>query len=163
MIFWSFWASWVAYAPRGLKIASRLLKDGLLEPIWIQHRPKLAQVGPTLAPRWLQLGSSWGHVGLRSGSPAAPEPTQTFQIPSRSLPKPFKNPFKRLLPVHQAWAAGFGALEVPFGPPKPPTLDPKTARHGSKKDLPRLQILSAQARCLGRSLFIYDTCAWTRN
>ena len=86
-----------------LQEASRLVQDGILQPIWTPHGPKLppswlnldlcwpqvgsnlAQVGPMLAPSWLQLGSSWAHVGPRSGSPAAPEPTQT-------LPDPFPSP-----------------------------------------------------------------------
>ena len=40
------------YAPRGLKIASRLLQVGYL-----------SQFGSNLSPSWLQVGSSWAHVG----------------------------------------------------------------------------------------------------
>ena len=45
-----------------------------------------------LAPSWLQLGSSWPHVGPRSGSPAAPEPTQIPSLWPLSQPKPFQIP-----------------------------------------------------------------------
>ena len=99
---------------------------------------KLAQVGPMLrTPTWLKLGPCWPQIRIPSRPCANPNPP-------RSLPEPFKNPFKRLLPVRQAWAAGFGALEVPFGPPKPPTwtsklldMAPKRTFPGSKSFQPR--------------------------
>ena len=40
--FWSFLVSWLVYPLRGLKMPLWLLQDGLLEPIWNQHGPKLA-------------------------------------------------------------------------------------------------------------------------
>ena len=80
-----------------LKIAAGWLTWANLDPTWTQVGSKLAQVGPMLAPSWLQLDSSWAHVGPRSGSPAAPEPTQalpnTFPVASEP-PKPPFVPYK---------------------------------------------------------------------
>ena len=131
MNFESFFASVVVYAPRGLKIASRLLQDGLFELIWTQHGPKLApslgQVGPMLAPSWFQLGSSWVHVGPSSGSPAAPGPTQAFPDS-----KPLQTLLKRLRPIRRAWAAGFGDWEDGCWTSQTPNLPPKSIFPGSQ-------------------------------
>ena len=88
--------------------ASRLLQDGLLEPIWNQHRPKLA-------PSWLKLGLCWPQFGsnlAQVGPMLAPDRSplsqpKPFQMIDPFLPKPFKTLLKRLLPIHQAWAAVF--------------------------------------------------------
>ena len=48
---------------------------------------------------------------------------------------------KRLRPIRLAWAAGFGAWEGSFWTSQTSNLDPKTTQHGSKKQLPMLQIL----------------------
>ena len=121
-----------------LQEASRLVQDGLLEPIWTPH-------GPKLSPSWLKLGLCWPQIR----APAAPEPTQT-------LPDPFPSP-SRTHSRGYSPSARPGQLDLEpwntFWTSQTPNLDLKTARHGSKKDLPRLQILSAQARWLGRSLF----------
>ena len=63
-------------------IVAGLFTCAYLHPTWTQVGSKLAQVEPMVAPSCLQLASSWTHVGPRSGSPAAPEPTQ-------ALPNPF--------------------------------------------------------------------------
>ena len=84
--FGSFWAPWVVYAPRGLQIASRLLHDGLLEPIWTQHGPKLAPSWLKLVPCWPQVGSNLAQVGPMLGPDPGPQPPlsqpKPFQIPS---------------------------------------------------------------------------------
>ena len=49
---------WALHGSRGLKIASKLLQVGFLEPIW-------AQLGAKLAPSWLKLGSCWAQVGSK--------------------------------------------------------------------------------------------------
>ena len=46
-----------------------------------------------VAPSCLQLASSWTHVGPRSGSPAAPEPTQALPNPFHVASEPPKPPF----------------------------------------------------------------------
>ena len=123
--------------------ASRLLQDGLLEHIWTQHGPKLAQVGPMLAPSWLQLGSSWAHVEPRSGSSATPEPTL-------ALP----NPIKEATPHPPGLGSRIWSLGSAFWTSQTPNLDPKTAPHGSKKIVSRLPIHSP-GPVDGRSIFIY--------
>ena len=115
MNFVSFWASWVMYAPRGLKIASKLLQDGLLEPIWAQVGSKLVQVGPILARVGSNLAQVWAHVRPISGSPVALGPTQ-------ALPNPF--------PV-ASWPTKPcvcpARLEIdPKKPSQPIKLDPKS-------------------------------------
>ena len=85
MNFGSFLASWVVYAPRGLKIASRLLQDGLLEPIWTQHGPKLAPSWFRLDPCWPQVGSNLPQVGSMLDADPGPQPPL-------SQPKPFPTP-----------------------------------------------------------------------
>ena len=74
MNFGSVWTSWVVYAPRALKIASRLLQDGLLEPIWTQHGPKLAPSWLKLSLCWPQVGSNLAQVGPMLGPFAGPQP-----------------------------------------------------------------------------------------
>ena len=76
MNFTSFWPSWVVYAPRGLKIASRSPQVGDLEPIWSQFGPKLARVGPKLAPSWPQLGPRWIQNWLQEGPGGCPRGSQ---------------------------------------------------------------------------------------
>ena len=98
------------YVPIGLKIASILLHVGLIERIWAQLEPKLAQAGPMLDPSWLKLASSWGHVGAIGGSLAAPGPTQ-------ALPDAF---------LVASW------------PPKPPLASYKT-QNRCQKGLPNIQ------------------------
>ena len=86
----SFWASSVVYAQQ----ASRLLQDGILEPIWTQH-------GPKLAPSWLKLGLCWPQVGSNLalvGPMLVPDPgpqpplsqPKPFQIPSQALQEPIQ-------------------------------------------------------------------------
>ena len=87
-----------------LMIAAGLPTSAHLDPTWTQVGSKLAQVEPMVAPSCLQLASSWTHVGPRSGSPAAPEPTQ-------ALPNPFP---------------------VASGPPKPPFVPYKTQHRPQK-------------------------------
>ena len=137
-----------------LQEASRLVQDGLLEPIWTPH-------GPKLSPSWLKLGLCWPQVGsnlAQVGPMLAPDPgpqpplsqPKPFQIPSQALQEPIQEATPRP-PGLGSWIWSLGST---FWTSQTPNLDLKTARHGSKKDLPRLQILSAQARWLGRSLFI---------
>ena len=59
-----------------------------MDPSWLQVGSSWAHAGS-----WLQLGSSWAHVGPRSGSPAAPEPTQAFPNPFPVASGPPKPPF----------------------------------------------------------------------
>ena len=144
---------WVLHGSGGLKMASELLQVDFLEPIW-------AQLGAKLAPSWLKLGLCWPQVGsnLAQVEPMlapdlGPQPPlsqpKPFQIPSQALQEPIQEATPRP-PGLGSWIWSLGST---FWTSQTPNLDLKTARHGSKKDLPRLQILSAQARWLGRSLF----------
>merc|ERR1711965_1184427 len=129
--------------------ASRLLKDGLVETIWTQHRPKLAPTCLKLGPCWLQVGSNLAQVGAMLASDPGPQPPlsqpKPFQIPSQALQEPIQEATPRP-PGLGSWIWSLGRT---FWTSQTPNLDLKTARHGSKKVLPRLQILSAQARWLG--------------
>ena len=138
----------VLYASRCLQVASNLLQICFLESI-------LSQIDPKLSPSWLKLGLCWPQVGsnLAQVEPMlapdlGPQPPlsqpKPFQIPSQAL----QDPIKSLLPIHQAWAAGFGAWEVPFGPPKPPTWTPK---------LLHMAPIHSPGPVDGRSLFITDS------
>ena len=64
-----------------------------MDPSWLQVGSSWAHAGPKLAPTWLKLA----HVGPRSESPAAPEPTQalpnSFPVAS-GPPKPLFVPYK---------------------------------------------------------------------
>ena len=75
-----------------------------MDPSWLQVGSSWAHVGP---PSWLQLGSSWAHVGPRSRCPATPGPTQDLPDPFPGAswpPKPLQDP---------KW--------TPKRPPRPPT------------------------------------------
>ena len=137
--------------------ASRLLQDGPPEPIWTQHGTKLAPSWLELGPCWSQVGSNLAQVGPMLAPDPGPQPPlsqpKPFQIPSQALQEPIQEATPRP-PGLGSWICSLGST---FWTSQTPNLDLKTARHGSKKDLPRLQILSAQARWLGRSLFICIT------
>ena len=118
-----------------------------LDPTWTQVGSKLAQVGPMLAPSWLQLGSSWVHVGPRSGSPAAPEPTQALPNPFPVASEPPKLPFVPYKIQHRPQKSSKTSnLDLPnpqLGPQKTSTRRQKTPPH---PPLPR-------PGGMGRSLF----------
>ena len=60
---------------------------------------------------WLQLASSWGHVGPRSGFPAAPEPTQALPDSFPSPSRPYSRGYVPSTgPGQQDWEPG----KVPF-------------------------------------------------
>ena len=142
------------YAQRGLKIASRLLQDCLLEPIWTQLGPKLAPSWLKLGPSWLQLDSSWTHVGpklapiwLKLGPgwaqlrvpKAAPGPTQAIPetVPVASwFPKPLQDPKWTLKRCPRptswggVWKTQCGAV---MGLPKPSTWTLQDRKIGSTK------------------------------
>ena len=140
-------ASLVVYASRALRIASRLLQVGLLEPIWTPLGPKLAPSWLRLGPCWLQVVSNLAQVGPICGSPASPG--LTLAPPDASL-----------------WP--LGALHQPSGFPNPQFGSCKT-QHGAILDLPSAQLAPkntstwlqkppfqapnpvAQARWMGRS------------
>ena len=135
--------------------ASRLLQDGILEPIWTQH-------GPKLAPSWLKLGLCWPQVGsnlAQVGPMLAPDPgpqpplsqPKPFQIPSQAL----QDPIKEATPHPPGLGSRIWSLGSAFWTSQTPNLDPKTARHGSKKDLPRLQILQPRPGGWGVASYIY--------
>ena len=91
--------------------ASRLLQDGLLEPIWTQH-------GPKLAPSWLKLGLCWPQVGsnlAQVGAMLGPFPSPQ---PPLGQPKPFQSPSL-----------------LPLGLP-----NPYKTQNGLQKGLPSLQL-----------------------
>ena len=77
------------YASRGLKITSRLLQAGLIQPIWAPLEPKLAPSWLKLGPCWAQVGSNLAQVGPMLGSFRGPQPPlgqpKPFQIPSCCL------------------------------------------------------------------------------
>ena len=129
------------YAPRGLKIASRLLQEGLLEPIWTQHRPKLAPSWLKLGPCWPQVGSNLAQVGPMLAPDPGPQPPlsqpKPFQIPSQALQEPIQEATPRP-PGLGSWIWSLGST---FWTSQTPNLDPKTPQHGSKNHLPRLPIL----------------------
>ena len=85
MKFALFVASEVVHTPRGFKMASRLVQDGRLEPIWTQH-------GTELAASWLKLGPSQDQVGsnLAQVGPML-DPFPGLQ-PPLGQPKPFQTP-----------------------------------------------------------------------
>ena len=114
MIFGSFLASWVMYAPRGLKIPSGLLQDGLLEPIWTQHGPKLAPSWLKLGPCWAQVGSNLSQVGPMLGPDPGPQPPL-------SQPKPFQTPSLWSLSLPNPHLCPTRPNIDPKKPPKPPT------------------------------------------
>ena len=103
-LFWHLGSRMLLEVSRYPHDCAGLPTSAYLDPTWTQVGSKLAQVEPMVAPSCLQLASSWSHVGPRSGSPAAPEPTQ-------ALPNPFP---------------------VASRPPKPPVVAYKT-QHKSKK------------------------------
>ena len=131
----------VLYASRCLQVASNLLQICFLESI-------LSQIDPKLSPSWLKLGLCWPQVGsnLAQVEPMlAPDPgpqpplsqPKPFQIPSQAL----QDPIKEATPHPPGLGSRIWSLGSAFWTSQTPNLDPKTARHGSKKDLPRLQIL----------------------
>ena len=128
--------------------ASRLPQDGLPEPIWTQH-------GPKLAPSWLKLGLCWPQVGsnlAQVGPMLAPDPgpqpplsqPKPFQIPSQAL----QDPMKEATPHPPGLGSRIWSLGSAFWTSQTPNLDPKTAPHGSKKVLPSSKS-TAQARWMG--------------
>ena len=88
------------YPPNCCRMAYLRLSGPNMDPSWLQVGSSWAHAGPKLAPTWLKLA----HVGPRSESPAAPEPTQ-------ALPNPFP---------------------VASGPPKPPFVSYKTQHRPQK-------------------------------
>ena len=113
-----------------------MLQDGLLEPIWTQHGPKLAPSWFKLCPCWPQVGSNMTQVGpMLDPDPGPQPPLSQPKRPSPSKPLP----------------CGLWACQTPMDSkkaPKPPTststtpnLDPQRLQHGSKRHLPRLPIL----------------------
>ena len=78
--------SLVVYASRDLKIASRLLQDGLLEPIWAQLRPKMAPSWLKLGPCWAQVGSKLAQVAPKIGSMSIQEASWRVLDGSREAP-----------------------------------------------------------------------------
>ena len=101
----------------------------------------LSLSGTNMDPSWLQVGSSWAHVGPRSGSPAAPEPTtQTipnpFPVASRP-PKPFSMPYKtQHKPQKDSQTSNLDLHNSQLGPPKDPNMAPKGTFQGSKSYCP---------------------------
>ena len=135
--------------------ASRLPQICFLESI-------LSHIDLKLSPSWLKLGLCWPQVGSNLAqvepmlaSDPGPQPPlsqpKLFQIPSQALQEPIQEATPRP-PGLGSWIWSLGST---FWTSQTPNLDLKTARRGSKKDLPRLQILSAQAQWLGRSTYTY--------
>ena len=93
--------------------ASRLLQDGIPEPIWTQHGPKLAPSWLKLGPCWPQVGSNLAQVGPMLGPFVDSQPLlgQTLAPPDFSL-----------------WP--LGALHQPSGFPNPQLGSCKT-QHGA--------------------------------
>ena len=135
--------------------ASRLLQDGILDPIWTQHGPKLPASWLKLGLCWPQVGSNLAQVGPMLVPDPGPQPPLSQPKPFQILSQALQDPIKEATPHPPGLGNRIWSLGSAFWTSQTPNLDLKTARHGSKKDLPRLQILSAQARWLGRSLFIY--------
>ena len=110
-----------------------------------------------LAPSWLQHGSSWGHVGPRSGSPAAPEPTQALPNPFPVASGPAKLPFVPYktqhgpqkdsqtsnLDLHNPQLGSQKALSNHHFGPQTPNLDRKKPNM-DPKGLPNLQLRPPQ-------------------
>ena len=149
------------HGSRGLKIASKLLQVGFLEPIWVQ-------LGAKLAPSWLKLGSCWSHVGSKLaqvgpcwpqvgfnrahvGSPGAPEPTQTLPDPFPSPSRPYERGYSpSTRPGQQDLEPGRCLLD----PPRPPTWTPNLLHMPPKRSFPGSKS-TAQARWLGvASLYV---------
>ena len=109
-----------------LQEASRLVQDGLLEPIWTPH-------GPQLAPSWLKLDLCWPQVGsnlTQVGPMLAPDPgpqpplsqPKPFQIPSQAL----QDPMKEATPHPQGLGSKIWSLGGAFWTPPDPQLGPQT-------------------------------------
>ena len=132
-------ASQVVYAPRGVKIASRLLQVGLLEPSWAQVGSKLVPSLLKLGSCWAQAGSNLAHVGPMRRSPATPGPTQALPDPFPAASWSPKPPGPKMDSKRPSQASNLD--------PKPPTCGPKHSKMDSKSlpDLTGPQILLAQA------------------
>ena len=103
-----------------------------------------------LAPSWVQLASSWAHIGPRSGFPAAPEPTQalpnSFPVAS-GPPKPPFVPYKtQHRPQKGSQTSNLDLRTPQLGPQKTPTWIQKAPSQALNP--------AAQAWRMGRSLFI---------
>ena len=119
--------------------ASRLLQDGILEPIWTQHGPKLAPSWLKLGPCWLQVGSNLAQVGAMLASDPDPQPPlsqpKPFQIPSQALQEPIQEATPRP-PGLGNWIWSLGNA---FWTSQTSNLDTKTLLNGIQKSLPMLQ------------------------
>ena len=140
-----------SYMPQEPQDCCRMAYLNLSGPKNMDPSCKLAQVGPMLA----QVGSNLAQVGPRLApvpGPQAPlSQPKPFQIPSQALQDSIKEATPR--PPHlgsRIWSLGRA-----FWTSQTPNLDPKTARHGSKKDLPRLQILQPRPGGWGVASYIY--------
>ena len=131
-----------------LQEASRLLQDGILEPIWTQH-------GPKLAPSWLKLGLCWPQVGsnlAQVGPMLAPDPGPQPQ-PPLSQPKPFQipsqalqDPIKEATPHPPGLGSRIWSLGGAFWTSQSPNLDCSTWLQST-----------AQARWMGVASLYIDT------
>ena len=106
--FGSILTSEAVHASRGLRIASRLLQVGLLEPIW-------AQLGSKLVPSWLKLGPCWPCLKLGLCWAHFRVPSHPWANPSPSRPLPC------CLLASQTPTRPKMAKSTPKGLPKPPT------------------------------------------
>ena len=122
------------YAPRGLKIATRLLQVSLLEPIWAQLGPKLAPSWLKLGPCWAQVGSNLAQVGPMLAPFASPQPplgqqkhfqTLPFCLLASQTPVRPKMDSKRasqasnLDPKHPTWNPNYIEMDIKKLPPRP--------------------------------------------
>ena len=127
------------YAPRGLKIVSRLLQDGLLEPILTKLGPKLAPSWLKLGPCWTQVGSSLAQVGPMLPPVVGPQPPlgqpKHFRTPSLlplGLPNSHLHPTKPKLDPKRASQTSNLVPRTPTWPPKLSDMGPKGSFQGSK-------------------------------
>ena len=102
-----------------------------------------------LDPSWFQLGSSWAHVGPRSGSQAAPGPTQALPNPFPVASGPRKPPFVPYNTQHRpqkgSKTSNLDLHNPQLRPQKTPTWLQRTPSQAPNP--------AAQARRMGRSLF----------
>ena len=124
----------------------------------------LSLSGPNMDPSWLKLGPCWTQVGsnlAQVGPMLGPDPSPQ---PPLSQPKPFQTPSLWPLELPNPHLCPTRPNIDPKRAPKPPTytsttpnLEPKRPQHGSKRHLPRFQILLPRPGRMGHSLFNIST------
>ena len=122
---------------------SRLLQDGILEPIWTQHGPKLPASWLKLGLCWPQVGSNLAQVGPMLAPDPGPQPPLSQPKPFQILSQALQDPIKEATPHppglgSRIWSLGsaFWTSQTPPWTPKLLDMAPKRTFLGYKSCSP---------------------------